>query len=1315
MKKNRVILVTLLLLGVAVYYASHKMEQVNSQKDSLIHLQNDTPNGVNQPAHASEMHADFEVEDNFEATTAATAPQATEEELKKLTVAEQQSLWAAFAEARREVRSIPEAWTGRPENQDFDFYALHPKQKLTTRFGSQGVQLVSSERTYTEADTENPITSWQARMRLSSFAGQSVSLEAPPEQSAESSSKVEYRHQPGLVEWYDNGAAGVEHGYTIAARPAGLGQAEAVSFEVAVDGLQVTEGVSDDHRHSLSFIDGEREVLSYSKLLVVDAHGKELPATMHASAGGFTLAYHDTGAVYPVTVDPLIANEEAKLYASDAKSAAFGESVAISGDTVVIGAPGDRDGGVATGSAYVFVRSGSTWSLQEKLIASNAFSGDEFGASVAISGDSVIVGAPDAGDIISPPGRAYIFVRSGSSWSEEDELIASDAEGGDEFGHSVAISGDTAVVGAPNEDAGFIGSGPGAAYVFGRSAGGWTEEAKVIATDPSGGAEFGCSVTISGDHVAVGAYGASGVGSSEGSVHVYVRSGTTWPFQERLSASDAHGGDFFGYSVAMSGSSLIVGANKDDDGGSSSGSAYLFVRSGTSWSQQAKLVASDPEAFDNFGSSVGISGDSVVVGAYGDDDEGGNTGSAYVFVRSGSSWSQQAKFIASNAAQGDSFGTSVAISGESVIAGAPGDDDGGSSSGSAYVFVRSGSSWSEQRKLYISDAEAGDRFGYSVAISGDTAVVGSYFDDDGGSSSGSAYVFLRDGNSWAQQAKLTASDAAASDFFGYAVSISDESIVVGAYGDDDGGSLTGSAYVYVRSGATWSEQFKLNPSDAAVGDRFGNAVAISGDSVVVGAYFDDDAGSSSGSAYVFVRSGSSWSQQFKLVASDEAAGDWFGYSVAISGDSIVVGAFNNDDAGSASGSAYVYFRSGSSWSQQEKLTASDAAFGDQFGYSVGISGDYVIVGASYDDDGGLSSGSAYVFTRSGSSWSEQAKLVAADDASGDRFGYSVAIADEYAVIGAPYDDDGGQSSGSAYVFVRSGSSWVEEAKINASDGASDDLFGSSVAISGYSVIVGAYGDDDEGAETGSIYTYRFSFPIIRVFDYADFELSNGDPSAPFVGLALGSELDYTFRLSNSGEPDLDIQSISLGGADAGEFSLQFADISSSADLAADQDFDLTISFSPTGSISGLRNATVTIASNDVINPVFTFSISGLGLSTVADGDSDGMNDWGEYLMRNLGLDWEVTQPSLVSDYFAAASTNGLYTETEIQAIHVGSPLIEVTGGTATLIIGIEKSTDLSTFDPFPFTAPETSINGSGEIEFEFPVLDDAAFYILDVK
>jgi len=374
----------------------------------------------------------------------------------------------------------------------------------------------------------------------------------------------------------------------------------------------------------------------------------------------------------------------------------------------------------------------------------------------------------------------------------------------------------------------------------------------------------------------------------------------------KITPVDGAAVDYFGYSVSVSGDYAVVGARRDDDNGSDAGSAYVFKRTDTSWAQEAKLLRSDGAADDAFGHSVSISGDYTVVGARGDDDNGNDAGSAYVYKRTYPGWTQEAKLLASDGAGGDEFGWSVSISGDYAVVGASWLFS-GNVNGSAYVFKRTGTSWAQEAQLLASDGAEHDRFGYSVSISGDYAVVGAWRDDDNGSSSGSAYVFRRTGTSWAEEAKLIASDGAASDYFGYSVSISGDYAIVGARGDGN----SGSAYVFKRTGTSWVEEAKLLASDGAGGDQFGRSISISGDYAIVGAHSDDnDNGKDAGSAYIFKRDGTSWTEQAKLTASDGAANDWFGgwqqAGVSISGGYAVVGAYLDDDNGLDAGSAYVY-------------------------------------------------------------------------------------------------------------------------------------------------------------------------------------------------------------------------------------------------------------------------------------------------------------------------------------------------------------------------------------------------------------------------
>jgi hypothetical protein len=382
------------------------------------------------------------------------------------------------------------------------------------------------------------------------------------------------------------------------------------------------------------------------------------------------------------------------------------------------------------------------------------------------------------------------------------------------------------------------------------------------------------------------------------------------PLQTRITPADGAAQDSFGGSVCIAGAYAIVGTREDDDNGSNSGAAYIFERDGTVWTQQAKLTPSDGAAEDQFGHSVAISGDYALVGAPYDDDNGAESGAAYVFKRDGTVWMQQAKLKPVDGAAEDFFGASVSIDDDYVLIGVPGDDDHGSGSGATYIFKRDVTSWSEQNKLMAGDGQAADRLGASVSLSDIYALVGAPGDDGSGSGSGAAYVFKRDVADWTQEAKLTADDGAAEDRMGTSVSLSGMYAIVGAPEDDDNGSESGSAYLFERDGNLWTEVQKLRALDASAEDFFGESVSIAGAYAAVGAPGDDGHGSGSGAAYVFKLGVTDWVQQDKLTASDGLAGDRLGECVAISGSDVIVGAVEADILGQDSGAAYVYFPEG---------------------------------------------------------------------------------------------------------------------------------------------------------------------------------------------------------------------------------------------------------------------------------------------------------------------------------------------------------------------------------------------------------------------
>ena len=392
------------------------------------------------------------------------------------------------------------------------------------------------------------------------------------------------------------------------------------------------------------------------------------------------------------------------------------------------------------------------------------------------------------------------------------------------------------------------------------------------------------------------------------------------------------------------------------------------------------------------------------------------------------------------------------------------------------------------------DPSTGDDFGHSIAVSGDTAVVGAP-----ASGMGAAHVYRFDGNTWKQEVILTASNGGFFNGFGRSAAISGNTIIIGAPFDSESGFFSGAVYVFAYDGTTWNQEDKLTASDSSPVDGFGLSLAIENDIILVGT-------ARGGRAYVFRSDGSTWLEEAKLPATDDGSGtlERFGWSVAISGDTAVVGAPGDSDAGPDSGSAYVFKFDGSEWVQEAKLTASDAAASDEFGYSVAVSGDTVVVGAHKDADAGTNSGSAYVFGFDGKLWGEKAKLTASDAAADEEFGYTIALSGDTLVVGAPFSTNEGISAGAAYVFKKVENAWHEENKLTTSDGSDGDQFGLSTAIDGKTLVVGSpladVVDPNDPTQNlmvpdaGAAYAFVFNQPPVAVASWDPQEgIVEGDP------------------------------------------------------------------------------------------------------------------------------------------------------------------------------------------------------------------------------
>jgi hypothetical protein len=955
-----------------------------------------------------------------------------------------------------------------------EFTASNPAQRLSTSFTRSGVSVRSG------------IT----EVGLSLLAVGYGSALAPLAQVAPSANanRVLYRH-PGLDEWYANGPLGLEQGFTITRAPRGH-----------TDGpLTLSMLLSSNVKASLPrggqdivISRAGRAVLRYTSLLAADAGGRALRSWLALERGRIVLRVDAAGARYPLEIDPLIQQGEKLAGAGEIASGRFGYSVALSadGNTALIGARYAIRNNNEAGGAWVFTRSGSTWTQQGEKLTGTGHAGETlfdhigegaFGYSVALSadGNTALIGAPDDNGGATNEGgvgAVWVFTRSGSAWTQQGEKLTGTGETGKgEFGKSVVLSadGDTTLIGAPADN-----GEAGAAWVFTRSGSTWTQQGEKLAGD--------CTASCTNE-------GTGETGKGE-----------------------------FGKSVVLSadGDTTLIGAPADNG---EAGAAWVFTRSGSAWTEQGeKLVGDCTSGCANegtgetgegkFGTSVALAedGDTALIGGPADDS---GVGAVWVFTRSESTWTQQGEKLTGTGEAGEGeFGYSVALSedGNTALIGGPEDD---TATGAVWAFTRSSGVWSQQGQKLTGGEEGNSQFGVYVALSadGDTALIGGPGDNY---DAGAAWVFTRSGGVWSQQGpKLTGRGETREDGFGVSVALSADgnTALIGAPGDNGGLFGKGAAWVFTRSDGVWTQQGEKLVGDCTescanegTGEIynawFGYNVALSadGNTALIGGFRDNDW---RGAAWVFTRSGPTWSQQGEKLVGDctsscahegtgETGDGMFGTMVALSadGNTALVGAWNDDntlpgnDHYSGAGAAWVFTRSGSTWTQQgEKLvgdcTSSCAHEGTgetgegKFATSVALSedGDTAMVGG-WDDDSGK--GAAWVFTRSDGIWTQQGEKLVGDctgsctnEGTGEtgegRFGVSVALsADGDTAMIAGLDDN--STRGAVWLFTRSGSTWTQQGeKLTGGGEAGEGEFGTNVALSadGGTAMIGAWRDN----------------------------------------------------------------------------------------------------------------------------------------------------------------------------------------------------------------------------------------------------------------
>ncbi|OPZ08853.1 MAG: hypothetical protein BWZ08_00851 [candidate division BRC1 bacterium ADurb.BinA292] len=733
----------------------------------------------------------------------------------------------------------------------------------------------------------------------------------------------------------------------------------------------------------------------------------------------------------------------------------FGYAISLDGATLIAAPEPDHPELVR-----IYVRDfAGHWRLQAEIRPPDAWANLGFGAACAVSGDTAIIGTNG----YLPDGLwAFIYKRTGDAWHLEAALSASGGKEG--FGRVVAISGDTAAVGAPEARSVFLYTRVGAS---------WSLQSEL-----NGSHRFGSSISLDGNRLVVGVPRASA--DSAGVVHIYERVGDLWSETATLFSIPPEADHAFGHAVSVSGDVIAVG---DPDAPYSGlpvvGTVSVFRRGGFGWTHEATLVGSRFRQHELHGSTIAVSGDTII--------EGPSSGFGHVFARGQTGWVEQLSFP-TNAPQ-----TAVTVSGDTVAAGDIRDGAGGPFAGAVVVYDRAGEQWTPRTKLFPMQA-AGDKFGQSVALSDRFFALGS----PGGLS---AAIYARDSPHGAQIADLRSSWAYHdNDSFGAAIALTDEYAVVG---DDAAGWATGfgHAVIFRRQGGDWLEEARLHQwgieqGDALIraqfggpharkapggdNDHFGAAIAASGHTVVVGAWgalttvFRDDLGyydAEGGVAYVYTRHIGVWQREAVLHGADEARHfGQFGWSVAIDGDSIVCGSpawFESARDIHPRGTAFVFRGTDGVWTREAWLQPTDAVGGMSFGAAAAIAGDSLVIGAP-----GI--GRAYVFERESDQWVERAKLAPFDPTGVTGFGRSVAISNELIAVGASPGPFSSHESvhGSVWIFRRVNGRWLATEKLTDPNGLPGTGFGVAVTAVGGDVLVGAPWANAPERLSGVAYLYR---------------------------------------------------------------------------------------------------------------------------------------------------------------------------------------------------------------------------------------------------
>jgi hypothetical protein len=1084
-------------------------------------------------------------------------------------------------QARHKVIPINGAATELEINRGASHFMQNSGQSLTARFGEGAVRLGSSKD-----------ESWQISLR---YSGANAASTMQPE-----GTRMNIQHPDGVVEWYENSAIGIEHGFILGTRTTDTGTRD---IHVSMDGMIAIQSGND----LIWSLPNGVIALAYSGLHVKDATGTSIPAAMSATGDGISILLEDANAVYPVYVDPLITRVTAKLAPfnlGDGNAGDyFGSAISTDGLTLVVGAREDNED---RGSVYIFTRIAGEWIFKSKLNPSGTSSRTRFGTSVALQGNILVVGSP--GDVYY--GAGYIYEKVGDEWTLSAKVSTPPSIytfEGYSIGCSVAVDNGVVMVGADGYNGGWPNViGKGYVFVFEKVSGVWTQQVRLEDLAGTMNDEYGAAISIKNGYAYIGK-----PGNNAGEVMIYKKNGTTWTYVTRLYGVSA--GDRFGECLATDGSAIAVGAPCDDTiAGADAGSVQVFRKSAETWTSEGILTATDAVPNDYLGTSVAIEGGRLLIGAI----RGyGSYGCAYIFEKN-TTWSQKTRLTPYNTTIDGRSGHCVALVGDAVWVGAYNSDTYAHwYAGLVNEYRLQSGVWQNTNLITAGDSGFYMKFGSALDMDGQRIAVGVPRDTSPyGANTGSVYVFVKTNGVWQIEAFLMDDTPMTVEYFGSSVDIEGDCVMVGTPQDVKMSATPGDLSLYRFGSVTcfrrgvngWAAEAKMRPTilSASSNDEFGTSISLRGNSILIGSsqYTTAISGpggtsyNTPGAGFLFSKINGSWVQQARLMVTGSTSYWKVGSSVALGDGRLFLSAPQHTDASYHYGRIFEFTGSGSTWTEGNSISPTVREGYGTFGSSIALDGDSLLVGSRSDNAG--NDQKAYVYRRSGSTWQHEATLVSPDAADGQThtFGVDVALKGDLALVSDSRDYVLGQSyGGSIHVFRKQGGTWSRTQKLIAPDASLNANFGTPIVTDGTSVLTAATNETIANPLTGDITDYRGSVYLFELGEgHRTLEVIRQDTFSNELtflsrtGHALsfpwtivgGSNFSEKLILRNNGVVPVSGISIAIEGTDANQFSYTHPFVTSiPTTLAPGAQVILYISFLPT--VSGAnKSATLRITNND---------------------------------------------------------------------------------------------------------------------------------------